>query len=242
MTKIDPYSLTTVPLEQCANGNSFGIATGFIWQRREQHYLITNWHVVAGRNARTGEIETPVQPDMLRAHFNTRVMNFGKVPHDIKIRDTNHNPLWYIYPGRQRGCDVVAVPLPIPGNDQITNMYPINALRSDSDLAVRIGMDAYILGYPFGNQPPGFPVWKRGSIASEPDLTKLGDGYMLVDTASRPGMSGSSSDPTQLGNTPIGEWWHVREQHPSNEIYWSLFWAFAHQRPIGRPAWNGVAG
>jgi hypothetical protein len=66
MTKIDPYSLTTVPLEQCADGNSFGIATGFIWQRREQHYLITNWHVVTGRNARTGELETPVQPDMLR--------------------------------------------------------------------------------------------------------------------------------------------------------------------------------
>ncbi len=70
-------------------------------------------------------------------------------------------------------------------------MYPINVLKSEADLAVRIGMDVYILGYPFGNQPPGFPVWKRGSIASEPDLTKIGAGYMLVDTASRPGMSGA---------------------------------------------------
>jgi len=32
MTNIDPYSLTTAPLEQCANGNSFGTATGFIWR------------------------------------------------------------------------------------------------------------------------------------------------------------------------------------------------------------------
>src|SRR5260370_15689560 len=52
-------------------------------------------------------------------------------------------------------------------------------------------MDVYILGYPFGTAPPGFPVWKRGSIASEPDLTRIGTGYMLVDTASRPGMSGA---------------------------------------------------
>jgi hypothetical protein len=34
-------------------------------------------------------------------------------------------------------------------------------------------------------------VWKRGSIASEPDLVKLTTQYYLIDTASRPGMSGS---------------------------------------------------
>lgn len=52
-------------------------------------------------------------------------------------------------------------------------------------------MDVFILGYPFGAEPPGFPVWKRGSIASEPDLTRMGTGYMLAETASRPGMSGA---------------------------------------------------
>jgi hypothetical protein len=33
-------------------------------------------------------------------------------------------------------------------------------------------------------------VWKRGSIASEPQLARFTTDYMLVDTASRPGMSG----------------------------------------------------
>jgi hypothetical protein len=70
-------------------------------------------------------------------------------------------------------------------------MYPINIFKSEADLAVRIGMDVFILGYPFGYSPPGFPVWKRGSIASEPDLVHFGAGYYLVDTASRPGMSGA---------------------------------------------------
>jgi hypothetical protein len=54
-----------------------------------------------------------------------------------------------------------------------------------------VGMDVFILGYPFGAQPPAFPIWKRGSIASEPYLVHSTTGYYLVDTASRPGMSGS---------------------------------------------------
>jgi hypothetical protein len=52
-------------------------------------------------------------------------------------------------------------------------------------------MEVFILGYPFGNKPPAYPVWKRGSIASEPDLVRATTGYYLVDTASRPGMSGA---------------------------------------------------
>src|ERR1700722_9052782 len=206
MTKIDPYSLTTVPLEQCANGNAFGSATGFIWRRSDKHYLITNWHVVTGKDAVTGEpLPAPTRPEMLRAYFNTKAMDFGKVVRDIPIRDSDHTPLWYIEHIRRRtddnelspapfgpkGCDVVAIPLRGLESDTDINLYPINVLKSDSDLAVRIGMDVFILGYPFGYQLPGFPVWKRGSIASEPDLTRLGTGYMLVDTASRSGMSGA---------------------------------------------------
>ena len=157
----------------------------------EQHYLITNWHVITGRNARTGKLEGQARPDLFKVMFNTRIMDFGKKPCEIRIRDESHNPAWFAHPMRQRGSDVVALPLPIPGNDPIINMYPINTLKSESDLAVRIGMDVFILGYPFGAPPPGFPVWKRGSIASEPDLTRMGAGYTLVDTASRPGMSGA---------------------------------------------------
>ena len=38
---------------------------------------------------------------------------------------------------------------------------------------------------------PAFRCGNAGGIASEPDLTKLAAGYMLVDTASRPGMAGA---------------------------------------------------
>jgi len=86
--------------------------------------------------------------------------------------------------------DVVAIPIPMTGNEPVMNMYPINALLS-KPLRIKIGMDVFILGYPFGSAPPAFPVWKRGSIASEPDIVRMSTGYYLVDTASRPGMSGA---------------------------------------------------
>jgi hypothetical protein len=59
MTDIDLYSMTTVPIEAFANGQPLAKATGFIWQDGPQHYLITNWHVVTGRDARTNLLTVP---------------------------------------------------------------------------------------------------------------------------------------------------------------------------------------
>jgi hypothetical protein len=190
MADIDAFSLTTVPIQQFANGQPMKSATGFVWKDGNQHYLITNWHVVTGRNAATGELETQARPEMLRALFNIRVGDFGKQQYDITIRDQNHHPLWLVYPSRGRSVDIVAIPLPMTGTEPMMDMYPINTLLSKT-LKIKIGMDVFILGYPFGAEPPAFPVWKRGSIASVPDLVMMTTGYYLVDTASRPGMSGA---------------------------------------------------
>ena len=187
MHEIDPFSLTTVPVQQFANGQPMKRATAFVWKQGPQHYLITNWHVVTGRNADTGELEAPARPDMLRSLFNVRIGDFGKQPLDIRIRDQDGRPLWLSYPGRGREIDVVALQLP---DDPVVTMYPINSVTSPP-LRIRVGMDVFILGYPFGADEPAFPVWKRGSIASEPYLVRQTTGYYLVDTASRPGMSGA---------------------------------------------------
>ncbi|MEJ7935979.1 hypothetical protein WG907_17240 [Sphingobium sp. AN558] len=59
-------------------------------------------------------------------------------------------------------------------------------------LKQRIGIPVFILGFPFGRLGVGMPVWKQGALASEPFLAPLLDHRLLiVDTASRPGMSGS---------------------------------------------------
>src|SRR6267378_108730 len=110
MTEVDAFSLTTVPVEQLANGTPMKSATAFVWKDGPLHYLISNWHVVTGKNAYTGKLETPAAPDMLRCLFNLRVGTFGKQQWDIRIRDDDHKPLWLIRPGMGRSVDVVAIP------------------------------------------------------------------------------------------------------------------------------------
>jgi Trypsin-like peptidase domain len=197
VTALDALTLTTVPIRTFFNDIELSLATGFVYRRREQLYLVTNWHVLTARNAETGAHlhKGGARPNRLRAQFNLTVANFGKEEIEIKLRDDNDAPLWLVHPvhprhGNDKRIDVAAIPLG-PSTDKRTfALYPINDLASDK-LKIVIGMDVFILAYPFGAKPPGFPVWKRGSIASEPDLVRLTDGYYLVDTASRPGMSGS---------------------------------------------------
>ena|SRR6266851_1718428 len=126
-----------------------------------------------------------------------RAQDFGKKRFDITIRDDDNKPLWLIRPGRN--VDIAVVPLPIDPNDPVVNLHPINKLTT-TDLGVFIGLDVFVLGYPFGLEPPGYPVWKRGSIASEPDLVRKTYDYLLVDTASRPGMSGGPVILSSLSN------------------------------------------
>jgi Trypsin-like peptidase domain len=193
MTEIDPFSLTTVPIELYFNKTPLGHATSFVWKHHNnRHFLITNWHVVSGRDASTRQYlkSHAGRPNKLHALFNFGGHVFGKQPVEIAIRDEEDAPQWLIHPSQGAGVDVVAIPLPYAGDEPTISLNPINTL-SAAGLLIRISMEVFILGYPFGVEPPGYPVWKRGSIATEPDLVRLGPQYLLVDTASRPGMSGA---------------------------------------------------
>jgi hypothetical protein len=59
-------------------------------------------------------------------------------------------------------------------------------------MSLQAGMDVFVLGFPFAMQPTGgFPIWKRASVATEPDIAIDDLPKFFVDTATRPGMSGS---------------------------------------------------
>ena len=189
MTKLDQFTLTTVPLEQYFNNTFLGHGTGFVWKAKERHYLVTNWHVFSmkdfdGKNLR----DDAGRPNIVRTLFNVRAGSFDKVHWNIQIRDDDDQPLWLSHPTKR--VDIAVMPIAtFPGDAAIT-LYPLNVLANDP-LRVEIGMDVFILGYPFKVELPAYPIWKRGSIASEPDLAPLTTNYFYVDTASRPGMSGA---------------------------------------------------
>jgi hypothetical protein len=131
--------------------------------------------------------KTAAEPNRLRVWFNQKAQLGNKVAKFIPIRDRDGAPLWFVHPSHGNKIDVVALPIE---NFSDVEMYAINALSND-DLVVEVGMDVFVLGYPFNIGPAGLPIWKRGSIASEPGITPLAQLPVFVDTASRPGMSGS---------------------------------------------------
>jgi hypothetical protein len=98
------------------------------------------------------------------------------------------NPKWFVHPVHKHEVDVVAIPLPQAQGDQ--TYLAINRLSREL-LSIQIGMDVFVIGFPFTPRAPWLSTWKRGSIASEPQMVGLADPYHLVDTASRPGMSGA---------------------------------------------------
>jgi hypothetical protein len=189
--QIDPFTLTTVPLSMYFNDTFLSNATGFVWEQTGRTYLITNWHAVSGRDAFTGKNLTKNggRPNRIRTYFNVRFAQLEKQEHVISIRDQEDRPCWLTHPSRGRGVDVVAIPY-VSDTSPIFALHPITNYIA-SQLTIGIAMDVFVLGYPFGPEPPGYPIWKRGSVASEPDLARIGTGYHLIDTASLPGMSGS---------------------------------------------------
>ena len=48
---INPYSLTSYYVDILFNEKKFSNATCFFTQQNYKIYLVTNWHVVSGRNA-----------------------------------------------------------------------------------------------------------------------------------------------------------------------------------------------
>jgi hypothetical protein len=128
--------------------------------------------------------------------------------HSVALSDTQGRPIWLEHPQHGPKVDLVAVPFRCPNG--LTH-YPLNELQF-ADFRVEVAQDAFILGFPLGIAGGGaFPIWKRGSIASEPGVDFGGLPRLLVDSATREGMSGAPVVAQFTG-------WHADDpQRPSLE-------------------------
>jgi hypothetical protein len=85
--------------------------------------------------------------------------------------------------------DVIAIPIRIPDDAEVRTIDAVNTMPK---MLLMVAMDVFALGYPMGIDGGGeFPIWKRASIAMEPNVHRGGPRHMLIDTATRPGMSGA---------------------------------------------------
>lgn len=207
-----PLSFCTTPVELLSlDGKETRIshATGFYWRQAGLDFVVTNWHVLAGRSPFTGELLDRVNafiPRRIRVH-GWRIV--AHVPPRIEVQRTawvvdlqDHGMELFADPPRIDGrvVDVAAVPIP-PGfalerAGELGGAYGtlkvhVNLVDQDR-IASLAGDECVLLGYPLG-QYSGlmFPIWKRGSLATETNLGVDGSPAFLIDAATSPAMSGS---------------------------------------------------
>lgn len=190
---IDQLSLASILIVVQFNGTKLGSATGFILGYKNKHYLITNWHVVSGRNPITNKplsIKTSAIPNSIYVWFNYPKVatNYAWIGYKEDLFDENGNKKWLEHPDGQ-SVDVVAFPIEAK-NDATFMAYTLE--MQNTPLLVSPSDPVSIIGFPSGKTSTGvFPIWKTGHIASELELDYDQKPIFLIDATTKEGMSGS---------------------------------------------------
>lgn len=206
------FSFSCTPIELLANdgsGRVFGTASGFYWLHDRRPYVVTNWHVVSGRNPFTGKVLSKYGFIPRRiAIYGRNVEKRGEMAQFTITRFVTElsDEIAEIIsaPPQISGCGVDIFAMPIPKGIVFTNDDAATPDRPRPGFSCYLnsagfkqvetgaGDDCFLLGYPLQNyEGLRLPIWKRGSIATD---TSIGVGYrpiFLVDTAATPSMSGS---------------------------------------------------
>lgn len=201
MVTVDEYSLVSIPLDLRSIGNHIGTATGFFYARNDKTFLVSNWHVFSGRHPDTGQPidKNAAIPDqaILPLHLKGKVGQWrnGFI---VQLNDQNGNPTWFQHP---KGQDIDVAVWQLENLPEEFTTYEAVRPNETSNMALRVGMDVFIVGFPLGISKQGhLPIWKRGSVASEPDFPVENLPMILADTATKKGMSGSPVYVRSFGN------------------------------------------
>ncbi|MBU1018266.1 serine protease [Patescibacteria group bacterium] len=190
---IDPLSVVSLLLETSALGKPLGRATGFVVKKEGRPYLITNWHVVTGRNSETLQPLSPTAalPDQITIAFHEKDKLGSWILTRQSLANKSGKPIW-IEHERKYEIDVVAIPLEPLGLSDKMVFYDLDLTLSETDMIPQCAMPVSIIGFPLGLTTAGvLPIWKTGHIASDHDLDHDSRPSFLIDATTREGMSGA---------------------------------------------------
>jgi hypothetical protein len=201
--------ITRVPLrvDPCFGDAQLSTATAFLYRGTNGTSLVTNWHVVSGRHPETFSClsTTAGLPDKLRLHIPVNkgtpsAILAGWNEYWLPLYEDDHHetPVWRVHPEHGHNVDIVAVPFDGPAESLL--IAANDPELSLEDLHLYPSLDVYVVGFPLGMFGGAqFPIWKRGSIASEPDFDVAGKPFFYIDTATREGMSGAPVYAQEVG-------------------------------------------
>ena len=186
---IDEFSVKPLYLELILNGLTIGSATGFILKNGTLFYLITNWHVVTGKDPETNLALSPsgaIDPDKMRVYVHGLKLGQWLIMEISLLQEGKKQ--WLEHPAGKE-VDVVAIPI-IPAPNY--TIYDLALVLADFDLMIYPSETVSIIGFPQGITSSGMlPIWKTGHVASDIDIDWKGRPAFLIDATTKSGMSGS---------------------------------------------------
>lgn len=195
------WNVAVTFLQMQYRDNVLSTGSAFYWKQNDRTFLITNRHNLSGWNAETDKAMSNNGGIPDRISFLTCKQisapdangqrNVKFVPVTVKLCDEDWtNPRWLQHPKLGKRADIAAIDVTNAIEGSLT--CTANSIEDDAILQSYASQDVFILGYPLGLIPHApTPVWKRGTIATDPTFDPDGLPVMYVDTASRSGMSGS---------------------------------------------------
>ena len=183
-------SYASLLIESLVNELPLGTATGFVVVRNGFPYLITNRHVVRGRNQDTDQSlhGSGGIPDSIRITHHTGGPLGSTVRRVESLYDDAETPIWLEHPIHGGEVDVVALPLSGLA-DVVLEVYDPWA---PTRVAIGPSERVSIVGFPFGLEGgPALAIWVQGFVATETMIDYRHLPRFLIDSRTRKGQSGS---------------------------------------------------
>lgn len=193
---IDPLSFLPLHLTTYFQKTKLSNATGFIVIYKDDTFLVTNRHVLSGRDSYNQPIsKTAGIPDRLTFWLHSKSpLPFAWLEEQELLMDDKGTYLWYEHSDKHK-VDVAVLHI----NKHFAGcvLAPLDLSLSETDLLVTPSEPVSILGYPMGLDSFGkFPIWKTGHVASDIELDYYNEKegrkqVFLIDATTKEGMSGS---------------------------------------------------
>lgn len=221
-------TLQSLYIQVYHNDSVLGNATGFVYQSPTRNYLITNWHVVTGRDSDTNKwIGRSLTPNRVLIVHNGKEIGKPEFTFENLI-DARGGKLYHEFRKDQQLLDVVALPL----KDTLkATIYPVRYDPLIDSLLLQPTIRVFVVGFPRGKSSGNyFPIWKSGLIASEPDFGYDNKPVFLLDFMGQTGMSGS---PVYLISDKVLSEANNLEFDPTNSYFIGVFSAILKSTNLG---------
>ncbi|OQW65617.1 MAG: hypothetical protein BVN29_08270 [Nitrospira sp. ST-bin5] len=211
---IDHLSLSTTPVVLLKGDAEMSQGTGFFYVGKygeaQVVFLVTNYHVLTGHAPL--EAKPPIGDNIVfqfhKSHDNPAEIQTVRMP----LFTTESKPVW-VQSASVPEADLAVIPIPADAFADCKLACISKEWTTEAKIKLRPTSAVTLIGYPYGyfDRTNALPIWKTGSLASEPDVDFDGKPLLTVDISAFPGMSGSPAFAisygmyeTEDGGTSVG--------------------------------------